>query len=136
MKRIYAHETLGILLRDRYQDDLSSYNTTRWVNPNQTNSKQEFPYSYSEFFISGSHETIRQPGVTAAYSDRLWQWDYDKATKLWAEHVGRNWQYAALSELSAFISAYEGKKLVAVALAEGCNPSTGYPYWILWYRAA
>lgn len=107
----------------------------RWVDPSRTNSKITHPYSYSEFYIFGGPAANRASDG-ADYSDRLWQWDYDRAQRLWKEHCDCRWAQAGADKLSAFMSAYHGRPLVVTALAEGCNVSNGYPYWIVWYRAA
>lgn len=103
----------------------------KWANPLHTKEKSSHPYSYSEFFIFGNRRVIKD--VHGDYSDRLWEWDHDKADKLWKKHVKTRWEFATKAQLTAFISEYHGKTLKVVALAEGCNPSNGYPYWILWY---
>lgn len=109
---------------------------SKWVDPNRTDEKFSHPYSYSEFFLFGSRAIIAKT-KGADYSDRLWEWDYKKADKLWKRYVNTGWAKATEKQLSRFISAYHGKGyrgLTVVALAEGCNPSNGYPYWILWYK--
>ena len=105
------------------------------MDPSRTLEKSSHPYSYSEFFIFGNREVIKKV-YGADYSDRLWEWGYDKANALWKKHVNTRWEHASEAQLSAFISEYHGKELKVVALAEGCNPSNGYPYWIVWYRKA
>lgn len=116
-------------LPDFYEPRTSS----RWVDPKRTRTKQEYPYSYSEFFHFGKRADISAKGVQAVYSDRLWQWDYDKCHKAHKTHLNCRFEQASPAQLSAFLSEYNGKPCTVVALAEGCNPSTGYPYYILWY---
>lgn len=106
----------------------------KWVDPSRTNEKHSHPYSYSEFFLFGSAKTIKKAG--ADYSDRLDQWDWQKNQRLLKEHIPCPWNQATVEQVSAYISAYHGKPLKCVALAEGCNASNGYPYWIIWYRKA
>lgn len=105
---------------------------SKWVDPNKRNEKWTHPYSYSEFFHFGSRRIIEGRGVDGEYSDRIWQWDYDKAERLWKEHVGTRWELAGAEKLSAFLSAFHGRPVRVVALAEGCNISNGYPYFIVW----
>jgi hypothetical protein len=107
-----------------------------WVDPSRTRDKFFHPYSYDEFFRFGSRETIRQPGLNANYSDRLWQWDREKADRLWRQYVDTRWESASAAQLSAFLSAYHGQPVEVVALAEGCNQSNGYPYFIVWWKPA
>jgi len=105
---------------------------SKWVDPNKRNEKWTHPYSYSEFFHFGSRRIVEGRGVDGEYSDRIWQWDYDKAERLWKEHVGTRWELAGAKKLSAFLSAFHGRPVRVVALAEGCNISNGYPYFIVW----
>lgn len=118
---------------DPYGKPIPWRDDSKWVDPSRTRDKRDYSYSYDEFFIFGSRSVIARV-AGADYSDRLWQWDHQKADSLWAKHVATRWAHATGEQLSAFISAYHGKDLKVVALAEGCNPSSGYPYWIIWYR--
>ena len=61
-------------------------------------------------------------------------WDYDKWREV-AKDLPRIDQWGA-DTCSKVLSAYWGKPITALALAEGCNPSSGYPYWIFWYKDA
>lgn len=113
-----------------------------WVNPDRENrTKSESPYAYSEYFVF--RHGGRRDGYSwnfgkdthADYSDRLWQWDYEKARKACEGIEGRMTHWGPDSA-SKFLSAYYGRPIECLALAEGCNPSSGYPYWIFWYRHA
>lgn len=108
--------------------------SAKWVNPDRTKEKSSHPYSYDEFFIFGSRDIIKGDGIQGNYSDRIWEWDYHKANKLWEEHVGTRFAQASRLKLSKFMSEFHGKKVEVVALAEGCNISNGYPYHIVWYK--
>jgi len=125
--------------RDQYLDSFMFRHTgyrpddSRWVDPTRTRERSAYPYSYDEFFIWGDRKS--KEGASGDYSDRLWQWDREKASRCWKDHVGGTWQGATKAKLSAFLTAYHGKPIKAVALAEGCNPSNGYPYWIVWWTA-
>lgn len=110
-----------------------------WVNPERENfTKSDEPYRYSEFFLwrFGGRYTKRGwnfgKNVHSDYSDRLQQWDYAKWNRA-VEGLGRidSWGQDGCSKV---LTAYFGKPIEAIALAEGCNISNGYPYWIFWYR--
>lgn len=106
----------------------------RFVNPRRTRTKDEYPYSYDEFFHYGTREDVKRASG-ADYSDRLYSWDTDKFDELWGRHVGqKRFGMATTDELSAFMSAYHGKTLKVTALAEGCNAGNGFPYFVVWYR--
>lgn len=111
-----------------------------WVDPSRTNGKDTHPYSYSEFFVFKTLPRDDVLRLAGNYSDRLWQRDVTafEAAVIAAGKVGsgqRFDQYTA-RQASAFLSAYWDKPIECVALAEGCNVSNGYPYWIFWYRDA
>jgi hypothetical protein len=106
-----------------------------WVHPDRPDNrtKQQSPYAYSPFYHwreAGSDKD------TSAYSDRLAQWKHDE----WRAACGKlppgQFQYQTPDALSALMSEYEGKPVRVTALAEGCNVSNGYPYYIFWWRDA
>jgi hypothetical protein len=104
-----------------------------YVDPSRVNSTQEeAPYSYSEFFHFGNHAEIDMYKTEANYSDRLSQWNYDQYRSACAMLTGR-FEHCGSQQVSDFLSHYFEKPVVAVAMAEGCNPSSGYPYFIFWH---
>jgi hypothetical protein len=109
----------------------------KWVStdPDRQREQHDHPYSYSEFFIYGDRQVIRSKGLEAVYSDRLQQWDYEKYERCCEEHP-KAWRRPVgdRAAMSAWMTAYMGKPVDVVALAEGCNVSSGYPYWIVWFR--
>lgn len=123
--RIYYSDEFGFGRQSR--DD------SRWVNPSRRRTKQEAPYGYDEFFIYGDREIVKTAD-DALYSDRIWQWDHEKAIRLWKQHVDARWNNSGQRQHSAFMSAYLDKQVEVIALAEGCNISNGYPYWIVWLK--
>lgn len=117
-----------------------------WVRPATPHSpnytQQERPYSYSEFFLYGHRDDIKyskedpKGPIHAEYSDRIWQWDREKAESCWARHCeGYRWSNAPITQIEKFLRDYHGKpSLDLVAVAEGCNASNGYPYFVVWFR--
>lgn len=106
-----------------------------FVDPTRENrTKEHWPYSYSEHYLWGE----REDGCEAVYSDRLAQWDGAKAVEAGKTVAGLNCRYGYWGPegTSKYLSAYFGKPVEAVAVAEGCNVSSGYPYWIFWFRDA
>lgn len=105
----------------------------RFVHPEmECRTKEDWPYSYSEHYLWGE----REEGCDAVYSDRLQQWEpekYKEAAKIVAGSKSRygGWGKALTSK---YLSAYFGKPVEAVAVAEGCNVSSGYPYWVFWFK--
>jgi hypothetical protein len=108
----------------------------KFVYPGRTNDKSSHPYSYDEFFIFGSREGISRKSVGAVYSDRLFQEDWKKMERLSKEHLGCRFEQAGAEKLGAFLTAWWGKPIRVVALSEGCNAATQYPYWVMWYEHA
>lgn len=105
----------------------------RWVDPHgQNRTKAHWPYSYSEHYLWGSP----RKGDEAVYSDRLAQWHDVAWKRAWAAVApARGFVQLGADGASKFLSAYYEKPIQATALAEGCNQSSGYPYWVLWFRA-
>lgn len=133
---------------DMYGRPQRGFGDGRWVDPSRTRTKSSHPYTYDEFFIFGNREIIKKKDVSGIYSDRVWEWwlgekKTDKGfDDLWKKHVGTRYELASSEKLSAFFTAYnqtlwpeknKGKSVQVVALAEGCNPSNGYPYWVIWF---
>lgn len=103
-----------------------------WVNPErERRHKYEYPYSYSEYYIWRNGNPSNADD--AVYSDRLYEWDYEKHVTAW-KVVGKRFDQMSRAELSKYLSAYFDKPIQAMAMAEGCNVSNGYPYWIFWYN--
>ena len=117
---------------DRFRDPIFA-DDSRWVDPRRRDDKGTHPYSYSEFFHWGSRKDIEEAD-DGLYSDRIFQWDHEKASECWKKHIRGRWEHATPKEISAFLSEYLERPVVATALAEGCNASNGYPYFIVWLK--
>lgn len=129
-----------VLCDEFYDPDGLRSPDAKWVNPNQTKTKCEAPYSYSEFFIFGCRNDIKPKNVRANYSDRLQEWDSKAFSKAC---IKKRFEHYSRQELTDFINKYYSacsfnkephKKYEAVALVEGCNVGNGYPYWVFFYR--
>lgn len=108
--------------------DSYGYNSRyRWCRPNERNlTKETAPYAYSDHYLWGEPEV----GSDTIYSDRLAQWDRE-AWKRACEEVPKQFDQFSNDDADRFMSAYYGRQIKVSALAEGCNVSTGYPYWII-----
>jgi hypothetical protein len=75
-----------------------------------------------------------EDGLHYDYSDRLWQWDYDKAklAAAKAENSGAVNKSAAWYE--AYLSAYFEKPVELKHVLAGVNLSNGYTYAIFGYK--
>ena len=70
------------------------------------------------------------------YSDRLWQWDYDKAEQSakCANEGGATLNSCRWYE--AYLSAYFGRAITIEQIVAGVNRSNGFPYCVFGYRDA
>lgn len=100
--------------------------------PDQTRSPKECPYSFDAYFI---WKTAAHKGANVNYSDRMYQADYDKATKAFsAVQKGNRAQSLTMREARAVIDIYYDGKYDCVAYGLSCNQSTGYEIGIFWLR--
>lgn len=97
--------------------------------------KQEYPYSYDPFVV-WKRDYHKGKGHTV-YSDRLIQWDYNKFNKccqqVW-NNTGQYFDNRKPNDIEKFLSKYFDKEIKLTAIMEGCNISSGYPYWIFFYE--
>lgn len=98
-----------------------------------TKTPQSHPYSYEPFVVWENEEV----GATgSAYSDRMMQWDYEKFNKSCEEVWGNKGQLfhsyiRQPKDIEKFLQLYFDKPNLKLArLVEGCNVSSGYPYWV------
>ena len=72
--------------------------------------------------------------VNGDYSDRLFQFDSAKYDRCCMSAFGNKGQYFGDRDPKAiqqFLSLYhERPQLRLEYVIEGCNPSSGYPYWV------
>ncbi len=108
-----------------------------WVYPERENrTKEEWNYSYSDHFNWRNEEREELKTAQAEYSDRMAQWGHAKFQTACATGPKQHFRYWTPAQVSKFLTAYFGKPIRAVALSEGCNVSSGYPYWVFWFRDA
>jgi hypothetical protein len=77
-------------------------------------------------------------GTESVYTDRLWQWDHEKHDALCLKHFGNEGQYwndRDPGKVSAFLSDYLGKPVALAAVWQYNHASSGFPIWLLFYRA-
>ena len=109
-----------------------------FVDPSRTRSKQDYPYSYDPYWIWKKGD-VNEQGVNAVYHDRMQQWDYEKYKNAFKSvtndnHNGYGIGSFTQKQASKFMSFYQGYDCEVIAIAEGCNQSNGYPYWVFWYK--
>lgn len=97
--------------------------------------KDEYPYSYDTFVIW--KKEYRKNKSQTVYSDRLKQWDAEKYNNccqtVWDNH-GQYFDRRTPEEIERFLSLYLEKRIKLTAITQGCNVSSGYPYWVFYYE--
>lgn len=97
-------------------------------------SKFDYRYSYDTFIIW--HNGKKAKG--SVYTDRLYQWDYEKHNKLCKKYFGNESQYWSdrkQKDIEKFMQEFNDDETInVVALAETCNVSNGFPIWIIFYN--
>lgn len=93
------------------------------------------PYNYDPFMIWKGDYNAKLDG--AVYSDRLYSWDNVKYDKCHREVWGNESQLfnnCSPESIEKFLSLYFDKDVTLTGVEQGCNVSTGFPYWIFYYR--
>ena len=94
------------------------------------------PYSYDEYVI-WKDENFNKEKYSAVYSDRLYQYDYEKYNKCCQEvfeNQGQRFDQRDPKEIEKFLSMYFDERIKLTAIMQGCNQSSGFPYWIFLYE--
>ena len=97
----------------------------------------EYPYSYDTFIIwkiDGYTEKEKQRTV---YSDRLFSWDNEKFSKTYKSIWGTSSRYfydKNIEDIEKFLRVYLKKEINLTLVAQGCNCSTGEPFWMFNYK--
>lgn len=94
------------------------------------------PYNYDEYVI-WKDENFNKEKYGAVYSDRLYQWDWEKYNRCCQEvfeNQGQQFYQREPKEIERFLSMYFDKEIKLTAVMQGCNQSSGFPYWIFLYE--
>ncbi len=122
---------------DHMLTDLHSRNQP-YVYPAQTSRTVELEtaphYSDSRFDKEQTVFGKAVPGLIYEYSDRLWQWDYDKSKEAFAEADKSGKTKNSANYYDVYLSHYFGKKIRVEHIMAGVNVSNGYPYAVFGYR--
>ena len=95
-----------------------------------------YPYNYDEYVI-WKDKIFNEEECSAVYSDRLFQWDYEKYNKCCQEvfkNQGQQFYEREPKEIEKFLGMYFEKEIKLTAITQGCNQSSGYPYWVFFYK--
>ena len=94
------------------------------------------PYNYDEYVV-WKDKNFDKEKYSAVYSDRLWQWDYEKYQRYCQEvfkNRGQRFDEREPKEIEEFLSMYFNKEIKLMAVMKGCNVSSGFPYWVFLYE--
>ena len=94
------------------------------------------PYNYDEYIIWKAENFVKEK-CDAVYSDRLYQWDYEKYNRCCQEvfkNKGQQFYQRNPKDIEKFLSMYFDKQIKLTAIMQGCNQSSGFPYWIFLYE--
>lgn len=94
-----------------------------------------YPYSYDTFKVWDNGYCKEKSH--SLYSDRMWQWNYEKFDKCCEMVFGNSGQMfydRTPEDINSFINLYLGKEVRLTAILQGCNVSTGFPYWVFVYE--
>ena len=97
------------------------------------------PHYTDERFRGGREHTLygaSKPGLAYEYSDRLWQWDYDKAQAASATATERGFANGSPAWYEDYLSTYHGKPVELLHIIGGVNASSGYEYFVFGFRDA
>lgn len=92
---------------------------------------------YSDPDFQNKEQTIfgkKEKGLHYVYSDRLYQWDYEKhefATKI-ADKKGKE-KFHTCTYYEIYLSEYYGKPIEIKHIIAGVNRATGYSYLVFGY---
>jgi hypothetical protein len=75
-----------------------------------------------------------QKGLSYDYSDRLWQWDWDKAQNAWQSVKDANVNKHTQRGHEMYLSTYFDKPIELRHIIAGINRSNGYSYLVYGYR--
>lgn len=75
-------------------------------------------------------------GIGYDYSDRLWQWDYNKAKQASIQANASEATPKSCRWYEAYLSAYFDKPIEIKHIVAGVNRSNGYPYCVFGYKDA
>lgn len=95
------------------------------------------PYSYDEFVIFKSERFEKTDCMV--YHDRMMQWSgsaFSKAVReVWPDKPhSQMFDGKKPADINRFLNLYFGKEVELTAVLQGCNVSSGYPYWIFAYK--
>lgn len=131
---------MGLTMYDEDDDGivLGGFGGRDFMSPGSNRSVQQHPYGYDPHYIFrlGNKVPHGIEGSVGVYSDRMSQWDREKYSECCKKFLkgGQYLRRLSPAQVTKFMSHYLGYRVKVTALAEGCNVSNGYPYWVIFYE--
>jgi hypothetical protein len=128
---IYDDEDEFGLLSKGNSDPHEQYGTTFNMNA----SLHDNPHYTEKIF--DDYQTIfgkKEDGLNYDYSDRIWQWNYDKAEKS-SKKAAERFSYHTANYYQEYLSLFFGKSIQLKHIYAGVNVSSGYSYLIFGYKS-
>lgn len=113
----------------RYEGDtLTTFSKTKPLHTSPHYSDPHFYHKEQTVFGKECNE------LEYVYSDRIWQWDWNKAEK--SAEIANESGHPKKSCLwyEVYLSAFFDKPIEIKHVVAGCNLSNGYPYCVFGYR--
>ena len=126
------------MIYDDYDIDIYGQNITPYYADLEGNEVKKNPitnpYNFDDYVEwKGNYRQFD----SAVYSDRLYQWDTAKYKQRYEQvfkNQGQRFDSKNVNGIEKFLSLYFGKEIELTAIMRGCNQSSGFPYWIFFYR--
>lgn len=123
------------LLEQRIEDELGGVERRAdvaiyYMHPHYSNPRFAKPQTV---YLAQGYKLGTNGGVKGAeynYSDRLWQWDWNKAHDAWDAVKAQDFVNNSAAQHEAFLKLYYGKDVVLAHIMAGYNVSSGYPYQV------
>jgi hypothetical protein len=114
-------------------DYLTTYNKTvkLHTNPHYTDNRFKEPQT---IFGKPAKSPYGHSHLSYDYSDRLWEWDYDKAEASVEIANKSNVPKGSCLWFEVYLSAYFGYQIELEHIIAGVNHSNGYPYCVYGYK--
>lgn len=73
-------------------------------------------------------------GISYDYSDRLWEWDYEKSKAAFEVANSSQHKKDSANYFEVYLSEYFGKPVEILHILAGFNWANGYPYQVFGYK--
>lgn len=91
---------------------------------------------YSDSYFKKERTIYGKPNnnLEYVYSDRLYQWDYEKASESWIKAEEKYGNEDTVRKYEFYLSEYYNKQVEINHIIAGVNASNGFPYQAFGFR--